>query len=332
MAEVLVRNIVGFLVQVAPCALLCLVPFGGRFCGGARRAWARAALICAVGLVPFLAVAVMPLVVPGAAPNEIYNPLQNLVFLAVIAALFALYLRVAEAPAHQKAFVFALVVFFAVFATLTSSNVSYLLGFAEGSDGFMYYPPRLAVMAVVYAVLFLAMVPLMHAVRRALASRIAPATWWRMTGLLAVLVASLLVGAWLLPLDYEGIYFTMCFTITVDAVVLVGWMLRMVRRESEEAERRAELEHALRDHIAAAARRAASAAGVSAGAAGTSGAAASNAAIEQSTSAVVLSTSSQAVSFLPDEVVYIDSLNRVRAIHFCRRQDHTDRHDPRRDL
>lgn len=32
---------------------------------------------------------------------------------------------------------------------------------------------------------------------------------------------------------------------------------------------------------------------------------------------VVLSTPSQAVSFLPDEVTYIDSLNRVRAIHFA---------------
>ena len=139
---VLLRNIIGFLVQMAPCALPCLIPFGNRFRGGARRAWGLAALIVAVGLVPFLAVAVMPFVVSDGAPGEIYNPLQNLVFIGTVAALFVLYQRVVEAPAEQKAFVFALVVFFAFFATFTSSNVSYLLGFAEESDGFMYYPPR----------------------------------------------------------------------------------------------------------------------------------------------------------------------------------------------
>ncbi len=68
---VLLRNIIGFLVQMAPCALLCLIPFGNRFRGGARRAWGLSALIVAVGLVPFLAVAVMPLVVSDGAPGEI---------------------------------------------------------------------------------------------------------------------------------------------------------------------------------------------------------------------------------------------------------------------
>lgn len=335
------RNIIGFLVQVAPCAVLCLMPFGRRFRGGARRAWGLAALIVAVGLIPFLAVAVMPIVVPDAAPNEIYNPLQNIVFLAVIAALFVLYLRVVEAPAEQKAFVFSLVAFFAFFATLTSSNVSYLLGFAEGSDGFMYYPPRLAVMAGAYVVLFCAMVPLMRAVRRALAAHIAPVTWWRMTGLLAVLVVTLLVGTWLLPLDYEQVYFTMSFTITVDAIVVVWWMLRMVHRESEQAERRAELEHALRAHVAAREsvadelarararvaelervaaelRQRADAEGVDAGSdAGEDLPAMLADQPDRPDRPVVLSTASQAVSFLPDEVAYIDSLNRVRAIHFA---------------
>ncbi len=32
---------------------------------------------------------------------------------------------------------------------------------------------------------------------------------------------------------------------------------------------------------------------------------------------VVLSTPAQAVSFLPDDITYVDSLNRVRAIHFA---------------
>ncbi len=247
-----------------------------------------------------------------------------------------LYQRVVEAPAEQKAFVFALVVFFAFFATFTSLNVSYLLGFAEESDGFMYYPPRLVVMVGVYAVLFIAMVPLMRSLRHALGSRIAPASWWKMTALLAVLVGTLLIGAWLLPLDYEGTYFTMSFTITVDAVFLVWWMLGLVRRESEEAEQRAELEHALRAHAAARdsvadglARARERVAELERAAQLERQAAASEEAVPAAPLAsepavpvhmdppVVLSTPNQAVSFLPDEVTYIDSLNRVRAIHFA---------------
>lgn len=51
MEGVLARNVVGFLVQVVPCAVLCLIPFGSRFVCGARHAWARAAAIVAARLV-----------------------------------------------------------------------------------------------------------------------------------------------------------------------------------------------------------------------------------------------------------------------------------------
>ncbi len=284
MTGVLIRNVVGFLVQMVPCAALCLMPFGDRFVCGARHAWARAAAIIAAGLVVFLGVVASPFVVPGGVPFKVYNPLQNVVFLGTAAGLFVLYLREVDAPAAQKAFVFSLVTFFGFFATLSSSNASYLMGLSEQSDGYMYYPPRLAVMAVVYVAFFCAMSVVMRAVGRMLDSRLESATWWRMTALLSILVATLLLGAWLPPLDYETLYFTTCLTITVDGVILAWWMLGMERRANEDAEKRAELEHALRTHAA-----------------------------EQP---VVLSTARRAVSFMPGEVAYVDSLNRVRAIHF----------------
>lgn len=329
MVELLLRNIIGFLVQVVPCALLCLMPFEGRFRTSAPRAWGMAAGIIAVGLIPFLFVATMPLLMGDNALGDFRNPLQNLVFIITVGALFVLYRRVVDAPAEQKAFVFAIVVFFAFCATLTSSNVSYILGFAEQSDGFMYYPPRLAVMAGVYVVLFCAMVPLMRTVRRALGERISKTTWLSMAGLLAVMVATLLLGAWLPPFDYDDMYFTTCFTITVDAVILVWWMLRLVRRESAEAERRAELEHALRSHMAARksaadelARARERVAELERAVAAAEATADTDADLAIPTEVpteqpIVLSTASQAVSFLADEVTYIDSLNRVRTIHFA---------------
>ena len=336
MAGVLLRNVVGFLVQMVPCAVLCLMPFGNRFVCGARHAWARAAAIVAAGLVAFLGVVALPFVVPGGVPFEVYNPLQNVVFIATAAGLFVLYLREVDAPAAQKAFVFSLVTFFGFFATLTSSNASYLMGLSEQSDGYMYYPPRLAVMVAVYVAFFFVMSAVMRAVGRMLASRLEPATWWRMTALPSILVVTLLLGAWLPPLDYGSMYFTTCLAITVDGVILAWWMLGMVRRANEDAEKRAELEHALHAHSVeresiegelarartrvaelerAVAERARDAAGtdVGVGAEAVSADVAGNAVDERP---VVLSTARRAVSFMPGEVAYVDSLNRVRAIHF----------------
>ena len=314
MTAVVVRNIVGFVVQVAPAAAaLCLMPFDGRFRCGTRRAWLAAGAIVAVGLVPFLAVALMPLAVPDGAPFEVYNPLQNLVFLATVAALFVLYVRVVDARAAHKAFVFSLVMLYGFLVTLISSNVSYLLGFAEQSDGFMYYPPRLVVLALTNAVFFGAMAAIMRSVRRSLAARLADSTWWHMTALLLTIVGTLLLGAWLPPLDYAGIYFTLCFVIAIDCVALVGWLLRTIREASEQAERQATLERAprhtnrARDELAGELARAHERV----------------AELERRDAAdpdetpVVLATPAQAVSFLPDEVSYVDSLNRVRAIHFA---------------
>ena len=314
MAEIVIRNIVGFLVQIAPAAALCLMPFDGRFRYGARRAWLMAGTIMAVGLVPFLTVALMPLIVSDGAPNEMYNPLQNLVFLATVGALFALYVRVVDAKGAHKAFVFSLVMLYGFLVTLTSSNVSYLLGFAEQSDGFMYYPPRLMVLALTNLVFFGAMAAIMRSVKRSFSAHLADSTWWHMAVLLLTIVGTLLVGAWLPPLDYEGTYFTLCLVIAVDSFVLIWWLLRTLREASEQAERQATLEQALlrhdhardalADELTRTRKRVAELESQGNGS-------------EPEEDPVVLSTPNQAVSFLPDDITYVDSLNRVRAIHFA---------------
>ena len=168
-------------------------------------------------------------------------------------------------------------------------------------------------LALTSAVFFGAMAAIMRSVRRSLAARLADSTWWHMTALLLTIVGTLLVGAWLPPLDYADIYFTLCFVIAIDCVALVGWLLRTIRTASEQAERQATLEEALRlrEHahnelaveLARARERVAE--------------------LERQDVSdpeelpVVLSTPTQAVSFLPDDVTYVDSLNRVRAIHFA---------------
>lgn len=96
--QLALRSIAGFLVQIVPCAVLCLMPSVGRLrCG--RRAYALAAVICAAMLVPFVAASTMLL------GDEFYHKrlfAQNAVFLATVAALGALYVRRVDAPSPRR--------------------------------------------------------------------------------------------------------------------------------------------------------------------------------------------------------------------------------------
>ncbi len=247
MAEIIVRNIVGFIVQIAPAAILCLLPFDGRFRVSTKRAWLAAGAIVVAGLAPFLLIAACAHFAPQSAVAGARSLLQNLVFLVTVAALFTLYVRVVRAEASHKAFVFSLVMLYGFLVTFTSSNVSYLLGFDQ-NDGQMYYPPRLAVLALTNAAFFAVMTSIMRSVKRAFASQITGATWRRMTALLMMLVVTLLVGAWLPPFDYWGMYFSLSFVVAVDCVALIWWLLRTLREASAQAERQVKLERALLLH------------------------------------------------------------------------------------
>ena len=313
MTDVFIRNTIGLLVQIVPCAVLCLLPFEGRFRAGARRAWLRAAAIIALELVPFLLVATLE--PPAMAQDWVSTrkTLQNLAFLAIVAALLALHAHEVDAERAHRGFVFSLVMLYGFLVTLTSSNVSALLPPSARADDYLYAPRFLMVLTAVNAALLAAMMPVMQALRQAFAARISTSIWWRMTALLALLTVTLLVGGWLPPLGFEGLYFSLSLVITADSIVLIWWLLRMVRDASVQADRERMLKEALkarlrerealsdeleqvRERVAELERQAAP---------------------DAEETPVVLSTPAQAVSFLPDDITYVDSLNRVRAIHFA---------------
>ena len=101
MAEIIVRNIVGFIVQIAPAAILCLLPFDGRFRVSTKRAWLAAGAIVVAGLAPLLLIAACAYFAPQSAVAGARSLLQNLVFLVTVAALFTLYVRVVRAEASH---------------------------------------------------------------------------------------------------------------------------------------------------------------------------------------------------------------------------------------
>lgn len=314
MTEVLVRNIVGLLVQIVPCAVLCLLPFGGRFRTGARRALLGAATIMAVGIIPFLLIATWNS--PSAMQDLVAmrKTLQNLVFLTIVAALLILHAHEVDAEPSHKGFVFSLVMLYGFLVTFASSNISGLLPLPEKTDNYMYAPRFLVILGVVNAALLTAMMPVMRALRQAFAARISPSIWWRMTALLVLLTVTLLLGGWLPPLEYQDLYFTLSFVIIADSVVFIWWLLRMVRDASVQADREERLRQTLLTHERAREELKDELARTRERMKELEQQAFQNPADE---SPVVLSTPSQAISFLPDEVTYVDSLNRVRAIHFA---------------
>lgn len=149
-------------------------------------------------LVPFVAVSTMML------GDELYYPRltsQNLVFLAEVAALCALYARRVDAPAAQKAFVLVVAMCYGYLASLAQYIISGLLDL--GYDGYRYLPERLLVMTLANAALFVPMAILMRYARGIFAKPVESRAWWQMVCLPALMVAALVVGGELLPLPNE---------------------------------------------------------------------------------------------------------------------------------
>ena len=335
------RNIVGFLVQIVPCAALCLIPFRGRLCGGTGRAWAMAFGIMAAGLVPFIALVVWPAPDSFASARTFW---QNMVFLLTLAALFVLYVRVVDADTAHKTFVFVLVMCYGYLVTQTNSNINELLGITAPGDakGFLYAPNKLPALVVSNLVLFVPMAALMRYTRSTFKAPITSRTWFLLATLPGVLVAAHLLGAWLPQLPDKMLYCLLSITLTAATLFAVWWVLRMARVVSDNARKQAQLEAALaqrrHEHIALEERLAQARDRVTelerekeamearrseertSALEPLSNESAPTAEDEGQTSAnsdapVVLSTPNQAVSFRASDMTYAESLNRVRIVH-----------------
>ena len=311
--QLALRSVAGFLVQIVPCAALCLIPFSGRLRGG-RRTYALAAIICAATLIPFVAVSTLLL------GDELYYlrlTAQNVVFLIAVAALCALYVRRVDAPAAQKAFVVAVVMCYGYLASLAQYIISNLLD--VGYDGYRYLPERLLVMTLANVALYIPMHALMRYARRIFAEPVESRAWWQMTCLPALLIAALLLGGELPPLPSEWLYETLRLSAGAAAALLIWWALRTVKILSEDARRqmlllttlerdrvqRAELLgdlEAARDRVQELER------------AASLGPASPSRSETTAESPVVLSSSHQAVTFLPSDIAYVESVNRARVV------------------
>ena len=245
-AAVVLRNIIGFLVQVLPCAVLCVAPFTRRLDLPLRQLVAMLGVAICVALVPFVYVATGPL-------PDVLDPwrltLQNAVFLTLACALVALMFSHVDAPASQKAFVILMVGSLAYFVTQAAALIGDNV-WTTGHDGYMY-PFRTLVLLSLSNTVFLALaLPLARYVRKLLDTLVDPALWWGLSLLPACLLVTMMFGNWL-PLtfmSYSEVYLVLVSALTVFALFLFWWVLRIAETVHEDSQRRTQLVTALDEH------------------------------------------------------------------------------------
>lgn len=307
MFAVALRNIIGYAVQILPCAALCLAPFAGRLREG-RHTLAQALAIALIGLVPFLLVGcdVLP------APLVGYHLLaQNIVFLVIVCCLLALFARRVNAPIEHKVFVLLLVMCYGAIITQANDALITLLHIDAGSDGYMYPPVKLASLCVVNALLFTPAAMAMRQVGGAIDALENHRLLRRLSvipaGLLVVLVAvGWLPTAWF---SDEQVYWLTLLALFAFAGILFPLVMHAIRDATHERAGRLELEEALEQSerkrqelsLQLSEREAQANFDHRGGAKQT----------------ITVSTGAGPLCFTPDEVLYVESLNRSRVIHLA---------------
>lgn len=327
MAVLIFRNVVGFLTEILPCAVLCFVPFTARIT--VERGWfvrvlgSAIAIACAI----YTFVGTIPLT-PGL--HDLRLAVQSVIFMLVLIALFATYIRAIRASFAQKAFVFLLVMGYGFLLTQSEDAVGVLMGMPELEDGYMYPLHKLVILVQFNLVFFWPMLGVMRYVRAQLDVLPDNRTWWRMAALPTALMAVMYFAGWLPAGLITDLQLNSVLTLALSAFALFQywWVLRSTRAAADDALRRNELEAALQASNAANARLEheldevrRDAVSEPSGAAGTENIAASEVGTTPSPIStarpIVLATSSKAISFRAQDVLYIESVNRSRLIHLA---------------
>lgn len=244
MLVVALRNIIGYAVQILPCAVLCLAPFAGKL-EEKRHSAIQVAAILAIGLIPFL------LAGCGLLPAELDSfrlLLQNVIFLAVVGCLLVLYARRVKAPIEHKVFVFLLVMCYGAIVTQANDALVTLLHIEPDSDGYMYPPVKLASLCAVNAVLLL---PAANAMRR-VGKTLEELEDTRLIAQLSVIPAGLvivLVAVGWLPTAWfsdEQVYWLTLLALFAFAGILLAAVMRIVSDITRDRTDRLKLEEALR--------------------------------------------------------------------------------------
>lgn len=138
MFEIFLRQVLGYLLQVLPCAVLCFVPFVSRLRKPLRSVVAICGGLVAVLCLIFSFIGTMPL------PEGLISyrmVIQNIVFMLLLVILYILYARLVDAGMGRKTFVFLFVMACGSFMVLVQSALHTPTGLQDVEDGICILGP-----------------------------------------------------------------------------------------------------------------------------------------------------------------------------------------------
>lgn len=199
MVFIVLRYVAGYLLQVVPCAALCFAPFGYALRLSPRRMAAIVSGCIVLACVLFTFASLAPM-----GPFEQYRYfISDLIFMALLVVFMAAYWRMVAADRARKAFVFLAAMSYGCLMVVLQSVISLPLGILYEGDGWMYYPPKLLLSAVLNGCAFPGGWVLMRrVVQPQLASGISERYWWRMCAV-PVIVLVVLVGFYWFPIQLD---------------------------------------------------------------------------------------------------------------------------------
>lgn len=148
MAVVALRYALGYLLQVAPCAVLCLLPFTHALKRSLKRTVLDTVVAVLATCVAFVAISL-----------AIFEPyvnmrivLSNLLFMAMLAVLLPLFWGEVAASRSCKTFVFLMAMVYGCVLAVSASALRGALGFPDQIDSRLYAGYSLVIFAVLDAV------------------------------------------------------------------------------------------------------------------------------------------------------------------------------------
>lgn len=336
MTLIVLRTFIGFLVQIVPCAVLCVLPFTRHLVPSPRRVYGTAAVAILLAEIPFCLATVIPF---GEDAVAIRFLVQDLVFIALVGVFIALYFsRVDTPPLSQKLFVALLALNLGFFATIMNENVGVLLEL-PGVVSYRYPPELLISLIVINVALLVPMVPLMRKLGQLFETLPDAHVWARMCVLPGCFFAIMFVFHQL-PLESVPTWTLYCIqstAIMVFAIFMFWWIIGVARTAGEAAGTRERLSAALEQATQSHESLAQQLVGAEARVAQLERALEAQANIRSAEApdsqhdgiparsiddsweneTVALVGSRQAASFLAGDVLYVESSNRARILHLA---------------
>lgn len=185
-------------------------------------------IVLACGLFTFAGIG--PL---GPFENQRYF-LTDLVFMALLVVLLAVYAQSIEASLSKKVFVFLFVMTYGCVVLLLQYAISLPLGILYLGDTWMYYPPKLLLSAILNVVLFpFAWILIKRVIAPQLTTALNDSRWWRLCSI-PVVILIVLVGFYWLPIQLNVPYNVVNVLLGVAAIVGVLLVLAINLRTSRD--------------------------------------------------------------------------------------------------